>query len=102
MNPYTVYFAYTGERQQFVAPDWRAALCASGRPDACLLDKRTCLSTGRACIDATFRPDSPLIVSWRLRDVLGDSFDHIHIEWALADVKQHLEAARAGAGEVSA
>lgn len=103
MNTYTVYFAYTGERQHIAAPSWRDALRSTGRADACLLDKRTCLSTGRSCIDATFNPDSPLMVSWRLRDGMGDDyFDHTHIEWALADVKQHLDAARAGAGEVMA
>lgn len=100
MNTYTVYFAYTSERQHVTAPDWKAALRSTGRPDACLLDKRTCLITGRSCIDATFNPVSPLMMTWRLRDGLGDTLDHIHIEWALADVKQRLDAANAGTREV--
>lgn len=96
MNTYTVYFAYTSERQPVTAPDWKAALRSTGRPDACLLDKRTCLTTGRVCVDATFNAPTPATITCRPRQADDASLK----SWALACVAHEIQAANAGAGEV--
>lgn len=99
MNTYPVHFAHTGERQRVTALDWRAALRTTGRPDACLLEKRTCLSTGRISVDATFGAGSPTTITCRTRD--AGSSDADLTRWALACVAHESQAANAGAGEVA-
>lgn len=95
MSAYLVHLAQTGERQHVAAPDWQTALRTTGRADACLIER-----INASTLEATFDPDAPMIISCRLRDGQGDANDHI--QWALACVQQFLDAARAGAGEVTA
>lgn len=89
MSPFTVYLARTGERQHVTAKDWQSALRKTGRSDACLLDKTTRPRTGRVSIDATFSPDSPQIITCRVRDTQTSDADLK--SWALACVAHHLE-----------
>lgn len=95
MNAYTVYFAHTGERQHVTAPDWQAATRSTGRADACVIDKRTCLQPGCISIDAAFYPGFPTVITCRVRDpeISDDNLKN----WALACVASELNA---GAGEV--
>lgn len=94
MKTYTVHFAHTGERQHVTAADWQTALRTTGRADACLIER-----VNNSTLEATFVPDAPMIISCRLHDGQGDANDHIR--WALACAQQHLDAVRAGAGEVA-
>lgn len=100
MNTFSVHFAQTGQRQHVTASNPKAALRSTGRPDACLLDKRTCLSTGRISVDATFGAGSPTTITCRTRD--AGSSDADLTRWALACVAHEIQAANAGAGEVMA
>lgn len=97
MNTFTVHFAHTGESQHVTAQDWQSAVRSTGRADACVLDKTTRQRTGHVSIDATFAPDSPMIIYCRARD--PETSDTDLKSWALACVKQHLNAAHAGAQE---
>lgn len=96
MNTYLVHFAHTGERQNVMAPNWQSALESTSRADACLLEKRTCLTTGHACVDATFNMGHSRLSTCRQRHASDDALKNR----ALACVAQQADDALAGAGEV--
>lgn len=98
MKTYDVHFAHTGERQHVTAQDWQSAARSTGRADACVLDKRTCLQSGRVSIYAAFDPGLATIITCRIRD--PEISDADLRSFALSCVAQELNAANAGAGEV--
>jgi len=91
---FPVHLARTGERLLVPAQDWRSALKATGRPDACLLEGRIDLLGDRGdAIHATFDPDSPTTITIRCRQ--GSQAEHK--TFALACVANELDGQAAGA-----
>ena len=82
MNTFTVYLARTGQRQQVMAKNSRAALVATGRPDACLVDTQA-----DGAIDVTFGPSVPTIITTRFN--AGEEAERL--TFALATVVNHLD-----------
>lgn len=78
-----VYLARTGERRKVTARDWRSALKATGRADACVVEKRTDLIGNRgSAFDVTFGPDAPTTITGRYTQGSDDAalrwlFDHV-------------------------
>ena len=91
---FPVHLARTGERLMVTAQDWRSALKATGRPDACLLEGRIDLLGDRGdTIVATFDPGSPTTIATRCRQ--GSQAEHK--TFALACVANELDRQAAGA-----
>ncbi|WP_254277741.1 hypothetical protein [Halomonas sp. 3H] len=89
---FTVHLARSGERQQVAAQDWRSALKATGRPDACWIEPQA-----DGAIDATFDPEAPAIITTRCRQ--GTEAERL--AFALACVANELDKAAAGAARTS-
>ncbi|WP_445000013.1 hypothetical protein [Halomonas mongoliensis] len=88
MTTFTVHLAHTGERQQVAAQDWRSALKATGRPDACWIEPQA-----DGAIDATFDPEAPTTITTRCRQ--GSEAERL--AFALACVANEVDKAAAGA-----
>ena len=82
MTTFTVHLARTGERQQVAAQDWRSALKATGRPDACWIEPQA-----DGAIDATFDPMAPTTITTRCRQ--GTEAERL--AFALATVANNLD-----------
>lgn len=96
-NTYHIYMARSGERQKVNASDWQSALNATGRADACLIERRQDL-LNEVCdfaVDATFDADCPTTITFRTR--YGSS-DADCIRWALTLVARELDAENVAAG----
>ena len=79
---FTVHLARTGECQQVAAQDWRSALKATGRPDACWIEPQA-----DGAIDATFDSEAPTIITTRCQQ--GTEAERL--AFALATVANNLD-----------
>ncbi|MFG6178548.1 hypothetical protein ACGTN6_15020 [Halomonas sp. THAF12] len=92
MTTFTVHLARSGECQQVAAQDWRSALKATSRTDACWLEPQ-----GDGAIDATFDPEAPTMITTRCRQ--GTAAERL--AFALACVANQLDAEANGRGDTA-